>query len=228
MRVFFKFDGGFHFFEIVKKTEQIQVPVFLRNYGGPKKYRFPFLTVFDKNTGHRVTKIGPEYLISDIYKSYFIIFLVTCKKNLLFFIYATFEIDDQRRVAWSSGRAVDSESAIPGSRPAADNFFSVFFCLPHLRSFFFLPKNSAFAEDGGFFAKKNLRISLNIYYINCRYDRRFTYRKDLRPPHFWQTNSNYGSLSLSPPFPSARRLCMYDCTYRNRSVVLFSVKGSYM
>ncbi len=56
------------------------------------------------------------------------------------------------------------------------------------RAFFFLPKNSAFAEGGSFFCQKKLRILLIIYYINCRYDRRFT--EGLRPPHFWQTDSN--------------------------------------
>ncbi len=49
----------------------------------------------------------------------------------------------------------------------------------------FLSKNSAFVE---LFLPKKLRFFSNIYYINCRYDRRFT--EDLRPPHCWQTNSN--------------------------------------
>ncbi len=71
---------------------------------------------------------------------------------------------------------------------------------PLLPTLFFLPPSSAFrncgrpaiAEGGEFFAQKYLRILLKIYYINYRYDRR--YAEDLHPPHYWQTNSNYGSL----------------------------------
>ena len=39
-RVFSKFDGGFNFFENVKKTEEIQAPLLLRKCGGSKKYLF--------------------------------------------------------------------------------------------------------------------------------------------------------------------------------------------
>ncbi len=41
----------------------------------------------------------------------------------------------------------------PGSSLAADNFFSCFFTLPHLRKAE-LSKNSAFAEDGAFVLPK--------------------------------------------------------------------------
>ncbi len=72
---------------------------------------------------------------------------------------------------------LDSLIKVPGSGPTADKIV-----------FAFYSKSSAFAEGGGFFCQKKLRIFLKLYYINCRYDRRFT--EDLRPPHFWQTNSN--------------------------------------
>ncbi len=78
-------------------------------------------------------------------------------------------------------RAVDGKIKIPGSSPTREIFFSVFFF-----------SSSAFAEGGAFFCQKKLRIFSKMYYINCRYDRRFT--EDLRPPLVWQMNSNYGSL----------------------------------
>ena len=53
-------------------------------------------------------------------------------------------------------------------------------------------KKTGCSENGGLFWPKNLRLFSKKYYINSRYDRRNT--EDLRPPHFWQTNSNYGSL----------------------------------
>ncbi len=46
-----------------------------------KIFLFSFLTIFDKNTGHNVTKICPDYLICGTYKSYLIIFPVTPKNN---------------------------------------------------------------------------------------------------------------------------------------------------
>ncbi len=54
-----------------------------------KKDLFWFLAIFDKNTGHRVTKFYPDTRISNTYKSYFINFFLT-RKKLLFFslIYA--------------------------------------------------------------------------------------------------------------------------------------------
>ncbi len=62
-------------------------------------------------------------------------------------------------------RAVDGKIEIPGSSRTSDFFFVfLLFHLPHLRK----AKNSAFAEDGGFFWAKKLRILCNIYYINNR------------------------------------------------------------
>ncbi len=84
------------------------------------------------------------------------------------------------------GRAVGSKIEVPGSRLATLNLFYFYFFI------FRICGSSAFAEDGGFFGQKYLRILLKKYYINYRYDRR--YAEDLRPPHFWQTNSDYGSL----------------------------------
>ena len=58
-RVFFKFHGGFSFFENVKKQS---------NY----RFRFPlqlqmiqriFFTIIDKSTGHRVTRFYPVFHI---------------------------------------------------------------------------------------------------------------------------------------------------------------------
>ncbi len=48
-------------------------------------------------------------------------------------------------------------------------------------------KSSAFAEGGNYFEQKKLRIFWKKHYINYRYDRRFA--ENLRPSHFWQTNS---------------------------------------
>ncbi len=70
------------------------------------------------------------------------------------------------------------------------NFFFVFFF--NSPAFAEGKKTSAFAEGGAFFCPKKLRIFLIIYYINCRFGSCFT--EDLRPPHFWQTSSNSGSL----------------------------------
>ncbi len=45
-----------------------------------------------------------------------------------------------------------------------------------------------------YFFWTNINFFCQKYFINYRYDIRFT--DDLRPPHFWQTNSNYGSLRV--------------------------------
>ena len=42
-----------------------------------KKYFFPFLTIFNKNTSYRVTKIYTDVRTSSTYKSYFINFFLT-------------------------------------------------------------------------------------------------------------------------------------------------------
>ncbi len=87
------------------------------------------------------------------------------------------------------GRAEGRQIEDPGSSPATANFFNFF-------NFFIfrICGSSAFAEGGIFFGKKYLRILLNKYYINYRCDRH--YAEDLRPPHYWQTDSNYGSLRI--------------------------------
>ena len=61
-------------------------------------------------------------------------------------------------------------------------FFAFFLNLPHLRK------------------KKCYSQNMELLIAQKRYDRCFT--EDLRPPHFWQTNSNYGLLGCrenSPP-----------------------------
>ena len=85
------------------------------------------------------------------------------------------------------GRAVDSQTQVSGSNPAAANFFSGFF-------FFKIFLSSAFAEGGAFFLSKIPPHFLKNHYINYRYDR--CYAEDLPPPHYWQTNSNDGSLGM--------------------------------
>ncbi len=45
-----------------------------------KKIVFVFLTFFDENTGHRVTKFYPVYRISITYNFYFILFPLISKK----------------------------------------------------------------------------------------------------------------------------------------------------
>ncbi len=99
------------------------------------------------------------------------------------------------------GKVVDCNFEISGSTPPHLKLFFAFFLV-----FFRKCGRPAFAEDGGFFAQKYLRILLKIYYINYRYDRH--YAEDLRPPHFWQTNSNYGSLRrvIPPPCDSINKV----------------------
>ena len=110
-------------------------------------------------------------------------------------------------------RAVDGEIKMPGSSLAADNFF-FYLLLPHLRK----AKKLRICGRRTFFSQKKLRIFLKLYYINCRYDRRFT--DHLRPPHFWQTSSNYGSLGSSMsiiPMQSCPSGNMYRCSLMPRS-----------
>ena len=87
-RVFFKFHGGF---KMSKKRSNYESSVFLRICGGEKKDLFWFLAIFDKNTGHRVTKFYPDTRISNTYKSYFINFFLTRKK--LFFVSLIYAIE---------------------------------------------------------------------------------------------------------------------------------------
>ncbi len=75
--------------------------------------------------------------------------------------------------------------------PSAPNFF--YFFLLRICGVSAFTEDSANAEGKRFFWAKILRFFSKNYYINCRYDRRFP--EDLRPPHYWQMNSNYGSLS---------------------------------
>ena len=92
-----------------------------------------------------------------------------------------FKVIVQRRPNGVVGRAAESETSGPGSSLTdADQLFFLFF----LKIFRIYGRRI-------FFWPKKLRIFLKNHYINCRYDRRFT--EDLRTPHFWQTNSNYGS-----------------------------------
>ena len=122
-------------FKNVEKKEQIQVPCTSANAEDSKKLIFTFLTIFDKNTGHRVTKICPEYLISDTYKCYFICFFQLEIFFLVFYI-RYFVLTFKRRRDGVVVRAVDGKFAIPGSSRASDNFFLFFFLLfhlPHLR-----------------------------------------------------------------------------------------------
>ena len=92
------------------------------------------------------------------------------------------------------GRAVAGKIEDPGSSPASANFFSqILSNLPHLRKAeVFFPNLPHLRKTEGFLGQKYLRIFVQKCYINCRYDRR--YAEDFRPPHYWQTNSNYGSL----------------------------------
>ena len=87
------------------------------------------------------------------------------------------------------GKVADCRSEISSSNPTVDNFS--FFLFSLLSSAFvefpFLRKAEVFLtkKSSAFFEKL-----LQKY----RYDRRFT--DDLRPPHFRQKNSNYGSLGM--------------------------------
>ncbi len=77
LRVFFKIHGGL---KMSKKRSKYRFRVPPQMRRTQKKLIFTFLTIFDKNTGRRVTKICPDYLISGTYKSYLIVFPVTPKK----------------------------------------------------------------------------------------------------------------------------------------------------
>ena len=158
-----------------KKQSNYKSSVFLRNYGGAKNGFFCFWLFLTKKTGHRVTKFHPVYRINITYKFYFMIFSLI-QKNKLSYIYIYASLRSLLREGWDGvvGRAVVSGFENPGSSPTAVNLFFSFKILRICGRLSFLPKNSAFAEDGSFFAKKKLRIFLNIYYINCRCDRRFT------------------------------------------------------
>ena len=99
-------------------------------------------------------------------------------------------------------RAVDGKIEIPGSSSAGEIFvfLFLFFYLPHLRKAKNPPhlrkakKTLRICGRRTLFLPKKLRILCKIYYINNRYDRRFT--DHLRPPPFWQTSSNYGLLGM--------------------------------
>ena len=117
-----------------------------------KKDLFWFLAIFDKNTGHRVTKIYPVSRISITYKSYLIKIFLSRKIFFDFFYIHYFELIFQRRRDGVVGRAVVGKIKIPGSSLACCQLF------------FFVFSSSAFAEDKKtphlrkaehFFAKKS-------------------------------------------------------------------------
>ncbi len=184
-RVFFKFHGGLKLSN-KRSNDGLRFPPQLRRT--QKKELFSFLAIFAKNTGHRVTKFYPISRINNTYKFYFKLFSLTQIFFLNFCIYTRyFGSIDQRTRGRAVGRAVDSQTEISGSNPTAAFFFFVFFLLRICGVY----TNSANAEGGRFFWAEILRFFSKKCYINYRYDRRFA--EDLRPPHFWQTNSNYGS-----------------------------------
>ncbi len=117
-----------------------RAPFFSAITGEPKKGFFSFLTIYDKNTGHRVTKFYPDTHTSNTYKFYFINFFLTRKKYFCFLYIQYRELFCHRRRLGVVGKAAGSKFEISGSSLPAANLF-----------LFFSPeKSSAFAEDGGF------------------------------------------------------------------------------
>ncbi len=118
----------------------------------PQKYCFSFLTIFDKNAGHRVTKFYPVYHVSITYKFYFILFSLIRKKYFRLFYIRSFEVFLQRWWGRVVVRALDSKIKGPGSSlMAARTFFFVFFNTKIFRicgrrKVFFAQKSSAFFE----------------------------------------------------------------------------------
>ncbi len=133
--------------------------VFIRNYGATKKkYFFSFLAIFDKNTGHRVTKFYPVSCINITYNFYFMIFFSNWKKYFEFIYIHDFELINHRKRDRVVGRVVDSKIMNPGSRPTANNFFSGFFTfrICGRQSFlFFAKKTPHLRKAEAFFAKKS-------------------------------------------------------------------------
>ncbi len=80
------------FFKMSKKRSNYESSVYLRIYVGEKKVLFWFLASFDKNTGHKVTKIYPVSRISITYKSYLIKFFLSRKKYFDFFYIHYFKL----------------------------------------------------------------------------------------------------------------------------------------
>ncbi len=130
-----------------KTRSNYESSVFLRNYRGAKKDFFSFLAIFDKNTGHRVTKFHPVYRINITYKIYFIIFSLTRIFFWHVFNIRNFGLIIQRRQDRVVGRVVDSKIQIWVRIPLVPTFFFTFFQnTPHLRKAegFFAKKSSAF------------------------------------------------------------------------------------
>ncbi len=80
-----------------KKRSNYESSVYLRKCGGAKKRFFSFFAIFDKNTGHRVTKFHQVYHINITYKFYFMIFSLTRKFFLTFFHIRNIGLIIQRR-----------------------------------------------------------------------------------------------------------------------------------
>ncbi len=115
------------FFKMSKKRSNYESSVYLRIYVGEKKVLFWFLAIFDKNTGHKVTKIYPVYRINITYKFYFMTFSVIQKNKLSYiYIYASLSLLSREGRDGVVGRAVVSGFENPGSSPPAANLFFFF------------------------------------------------------------------------------------------------------
>ncbi len=92
LSVFSKFDGGQNFFEnVVKKEHLRELPwlwelCFYPQSRKSQKNVFSLLAIFDKNTGHRVTKFYPVSCSNITYNFYFMIFSLARKFFLSLFI----------------------------------------------------------------------------------------------------------------------------------------------
>ncbi len=103
LRVFFESHGGFDFLINVKNAEEKELRICSANTERGRNLFLTFLTPFNKNTGHMVTKIGPVCRISNFYKSYFMKKILGRNFFEVFLSYTLFQASLVERVNWYSG-----------------------------------------------------------------------------------------------------------------------------
>ena len=122
--------------------------------------------IFNKTTGHRVTKIYSVCQIKIVIKNILLNFLKKITFFLICAILRSMNIE-VKMAQWLAHWSVNLKSRV------RILLLPIIFSICFSKSIFRICGSSAFAEGGELFCQKKLRIFLTNHYVNCRYNRRF-------------------------------------------------------